>query len=288
MSTIEKRQNERRMLQLQYAARHYYNRAELLNDLVWLCVIVTWLSLFLPVSSKYEIYLMILPFLLTIKAVILNWRMTVNVSSASSLRKYFDAYVFKLNLDFFSKSEVEKLEELSTRAVKESLENSKIQISNTSRDNPPGVRDWYEFSQSLTEQEAIFECQKQNSWWNKELISKRSKYNLKNAILFAFIFYIIVISKTNFDFLRALFCSGGLIAKMIERFCENKKYYELSKEIEGAIDVLSDCRTIENLKNLQGKIDRRRSMHVLEKNSLHKRFAKRFSELYQDIHSVKE
>jgi hypothetical protein len=287
VNVIEKRQNEKRMLRYQYASRSHYNRAETLNTLVWVCFIISWWSIFLPDSynSNLETLKITVLFFVNIIAVILNCLMNFNVSVASTLRKYFDAYVLDLNIDQFTAPEVQKLEELSIKAVNHSPGKSKVQMSNTGHDNPPGVRNWYEFSQPLSEQDAIYECQKQNCWWNNRIMVKRLIFTGIGLLVFIslVIFFII---KTNIGILQAIFSSSGLIIKCAERLVVNAKYYRISLRIDGALDVLTNSRSDENIKNLQGEIDERRAMPVLEWNHFHKRHAKENSELYHDITTV--
>ncbi|MFA5383105.1 MAG: S-4TM family putative pore-forming effector [Eubacteriales bacterium] len=287
VNSIEKKQNEERMLRYQYASRRHYNHAEILNDLVWVCCIVSWLTIFLPDSSTWRMFFIAVPFFMDIIAVLLNWLMTVNVASASALRKYFDAYVLAINIGQFTKSEVQELEELSIKAVKHSPEKSKEQMDNTGRDNPAGVRNWYEFSQPLSEQDAIYECQKQNCWWNKKITCERIIHmviRLLVLVLLAVFFKI----ETKTGILLIIFSSGGLIIKCAERLVENMRYYMLSLKIDGALDVLTNSRSYENIEKLQAKIDARRAIPVLERNHIHKRHAKEYSELYHDITTVQK
>jgi len=286
VNTIEKRQNEERMLRYQFAARVNYNRAEVQNDLVWLCCLISWLTIF---SSSKEILFIAIPFWADMIALVLNWRMTVNVSSASKLRQYFDAYVLSINIDEYSKTELEELEELSFKVMKQYPEKSKEQMTNTGRDDPPGVRNWYEFSQPLSEQDAIYECQKQNCWWNKKITHKRLTYTGIGLLVFILMaIFFIMGTRTEIEILKILFSSGGLFAKSSERFVANGKYYMVSLKINGALDVLENSRTDESMKKLQEKIDMRRAMPVLERNYTHKRFAKVYSELYHSITSIKK
>lgn len=62
----------------------------------------------------------------------------------------------------------------------------------------------------------------------------------------------------------------------------------VSLKIDGALDVLENSRSDENIKKLQDEIDMRRAMPVLERNYIHKRFAKVYSELYHDITTAKK
>lgn len=282
MNVIEKKQNEERMLRYQYASRRHFNRAEILNDRVWVCCIISWLTIFLPSSSTWGMFFIAVPFVVNIIAVLLNWRMTVNVASASALRKYFDAYVSGINIEHFTNSEVQELEELSIKAVKHSPEKSKVQMVNTGRDNPPGVRNWYEFSQTLSGQDAIYECQKQNCWWNKKITHERIIRTVI-GLLFLVPLAIFFLIKTKIGVLLVIFSSSGLIVKCAERLVVNVRYYMLSLKIDGALDIITNSRSDENIKKLQAKIDARRAIPVLERNHIHKRHAKEYSELYNDI-----
>jgi len=62
----------------------------------------------------------------------------------------------------------------------------------------------------------------------------------------------------------------------------------LSLKIDGALEVLTNSRSDENIKNLQTQIDARRSMLVLERNFIHKHYAKEYTELFDDIRKVKK
>lgn len=279
MNAIEEAQNEKRMLQYQNAARWYYNRAEILNNLVWGCCILSWLTIFLPDSPTWKILFISIPFSINIIAFILNRRLSANVLWAATLRKYFDAYVLGIDIYQFTRDEVLKLEEISFKVIKRYPKKSKEQMTNTGHDDPPGVRNWYEFSQPLSVLDAIYECQKQNCWWNKKLTRLRIiRSGIELLILITVAIIIFVWIKA--DILLVILSSSGLVLKCIERAIANTRYYILSLKIDGALDILENSRSEENIKCLQAKIDIRRAMPVLEKHRIHKRHAKDYSELY--------
>ena len=280
-SEIEKRQNEERMLRYQYASRHYFNRAEKYNDLIWVFCIISWLVIFFPDIPNIGMLVIAVPFFADVVALILSWRMAVYVSSASSLRRYFDAYVLGINIDQFDAPQVQRLEELSLKAINESPDTSKVEMNNTGHDNPNGVRNWYEFTQPLSEEDAVYECQKQNGWWNKRISGERIKYTVIRLIIFIpLIILLLIITKA--EILITIFGSSALIIKCIERLVVNIRYYMISLEIDGAIDVLTSSRTSENVNKVQNKIDERRAMLVLERNRIHKRRSKEYHKLYHD------
>lgn len=60
-------------------------------------------------------------------------------------------------------------------------------------------------------------------------------------------------------------------------------YILKSYRIDGIVENLSESRTAENVLKLQSLTDERRGMPVLERNRLHRRRAKRYSEEMQKI-----
>ena len=280
-SEIEKRQNEDRMLRYQYASRRYFNRAEKLNDLVWVMCIISWLVIFLPDIPNTEILVIVIPAFADTVAVIFSGIMANYIASASSLRRYFDAYVLGINIEQFDAPQVQKLEELSLKAINDSPDIAKVEMANTGHDKPNGVRNWYEFTRPLSEEDAVYECQKLNGWWNKKMSGERIKYTVIRLIIFISLAILLLII-TKADILITILSSIALIIKCIERLVANLRYYKISLEIDGAIDVLTSNRSSENVKEVQAKIDERRAMPVLERNRIHKRRSKEYHQLYHD------
>ena len=280
-SEIEKRQNEDRMLRYQYASRRYFNRAEKLNDLVWVMCINSWLVIFLPDIPNTEILVIVISAFADTVAVIFSGIMANYIASASSLRRYFDAYVLGINIEQFDAPQVQKLEELSLKAINDSPDIAKVEMANTGHDKPNGVRNWYEFTRPLSEEDAVYECQKLNGWWNKKMSGERIKYTVIRLIIFISLAILLLII-TKADILITILSSIALIIKCIERLVANLRYYKISLEIDGAIDVLTSNRSSENVKEVQAKIDERRAMPVLERNRIHKRRSKEYHQLYHD------
>lgn len=288
VNTIEKKQNEDRMLRYQYASRSYYNCAQTLNDLVWVFCVIAWLTIFWPNNySTGRMFPLAVSSFASIIAAILNSQMTAKVSLASALRNYFDTYVLGINTDQITELTLQEMEELSIKAVKRRPEESKEQMSNTGHNNPPGVRNWYEFSNPLSEEDAIYECQKQNCWWNKKII-------YKSIIITALVLFVLVslaiflLIKTKTGIMFAILSSFAFLSKCALRLYTNWKYYRLSLKIDGALDVLTNSRSDENIINLQTLIDARRSIPVLGRNNIHKRHAKEYAELYNKITKFKK
>lgn len=275
---IQERQNSPNMLHFQYAARWHYNRAEIQNNIVWLFCIIAWLSAFFQNISMWFIAV---AFIMDVSGAIMNWRMSTHVSLAADFRKFFDTYVFKLRVEQMNPIEKQTFIERSIDIVNKNPQIAKIQMSNTGHDNPPGVRNWYEFTVPLSNSDAIFECQKINSWWNKKITYHRLKKSILGVLLFVPIIITILVL-VNTSIVMIIFSSAGLVLKCVERLVQNIRYYLLSSKIDGAIEVLSKKRNLDNIMELQSFIDKRRAMPVLENNVSHKKHAKEYSVLYRE------
>lgn len=283
-NNIYEKQNEPRMLRYQYAARNYYNRAEILNYFVWVFVLISWALIFIPINERNETSLLCITFFSDFIAAFFFSRVLYTVNTASSLRKYFDAYVFGFDLNRFSETEVRGFEELVIKIINAHQKSSRIQMMNTGRGKPPGVHDWYEIPTHLSEQDAIFECQKQNCWWNKKITIRRIVFS---GVLFFSLFCITIvflkITNADLSVLKVVLCSTGLILKSGERIAANIKYYLIGLKIDHTLEALEVSKNSNLLLHLQKLIENRRAMPVLEINIVHRILAEKLSILYKRI-----
>lgn len=208
--------------------------------------------------------------------------MSANLSLAASFRKYFDAYVLSIGSDAFDRDTKQTLFEKALKLERTHSEEARIQMTHTGRDNPPGVKDWYELPQNILPEDEPYECQRQNCWWNDRLAKTRLLYSI---IIFCAVFGILigVHSLLELSLLKTLLCCGPIALRLLERVANNIMYILKSYKIDSIVENLSESRTAENVLKLQSLIDERRGMPVLERNRLHRRRAKRYSEEMQKI-----
>lgn len=277
---IKKRQNEDFMLKCQYVSRYFYNKAEILNYVVWGICILSAFTIFLPDTNSW--YILGLPLLLDIIGCIFESRLEKCVSTAAKLRNYFDAYVLDLNVSTYSDTDIREIKNIIIKIVAKNQNKCNTQISNTGNDTPPGVRDWYEFSHPFSDEAVQFECMEQNCWWDKEL----SKVDILLHILFGVIILLLMLVFLHLkiwkNILRILLCSGILL-KIGERVYTNIKYYILSLQIDAVEKVVSSSKTEPNLLHLQSLIEQRRTLPKLKSNFLHRYLANKLSEEYRNI-----
>ena len=156
-----------------------------------------------------------------------------------------------------------------------------IHIHNTGRDKPPGVRNWYEFKNTVADLQAQFECQKQNIWWDKKMVKNRMI--ILPIILFIMIsFFVAMFVLFKSDAMSIIVCAIGIILKVVERIIEHYSYHKTSIKIDAIQSNAERELTAETVKELQELIDERREIPVLEINIIHKLKAKRYSSSYEE------
>ena len=278
LNKIKKKQNEEEMLKCQYVARFFYNRAEKLNYLGWLCAILAVVSTFIP--EKYEVMTIVVPVIIGLMELgIQNW-FEKCIEKGALLRNYFDAQVIELYRDRYSSEDIRRIKELVYDVTEKHVRECEIQIRNTGRDNPPGVKDWYEFNNKNVE-DAQFECQRMNCWWDK--------YESKIRIIFTYMLLIFCVAMVLavFSLTKAtwwkLFVFYPVFVTIVRRMRANQKYHEISLKIEGAKSVVSENGGIGEKLTLQRLIEEKRMLPVLQINAIHKKIAKKLSERYERI-----
>ena len=280
---IYSRQNQDKFLKIQYAARVNYNSAENFNKYAWLLCLISAFSIFLP-RTWHEYILNGIPFAADLVAMVCSLIASDKVKWGATFRKYFDAYVLDISTDQFSETDVREILEKSEKIFLKSPEIGRIQISNAGHDSPPGVKDWYEFSELLDGIEAQFECQRQNIWWNKKMSKLRIFATACLGVTVVFTFMLLIYATSN-SMLSILLCCGGIIGKIIERLIENIQYFHVSELIIGSQRTVEVHPTKESIEQLQCFIDERRAINVLESNYFHQKIAAKLSDIYKRIAS---
>lgn len=276
---IQKRQNEELLLKVQYAARVCFNSAEKYNHFAWIACLVSTFSVFLP--NSWPMYIINgIPCVADIFAFVFSLITSSQVNWASKLRKFFDSYVLNIQLKQFSETELRDIRERTEKKYMRNPINATIQMTNTGNDSPPGVRDWYVFSNFFDGIHAQFECQRQNTWWNSQMVTVRIITTVFMLIIVGCIFLFLL---QNNSILNVLLCSAGILIKICERVIENWKYFRISRLIDGSQQTIEVHPTTEGIEKLQNLIDKRRSINVLELGWLHNKLANKLSKIYKKI-----
>lgn len=280
MKEIQKRQNEQKPLEIQAIARILYNRAEKINSWLWILPILSYLTIFIT-SDSFDNAVTIVCFLIDVVAVALQFWFERLIKFASKCKKIFDYYV----LGFSNSINIDSpYDERLLKVLRKRKQEISLYTSNTGKDSPPGVKDWYTFIETSSSDEAKFECQKQNKWWDEKLTKFRLFKDLILFVILLFVF-VIVVKNSNPSWVRMVF-SSIIIIRLVERIITNLRYMVLSIQISGAVSILENNKNEEQLLRLQEKIDAKRELSVVGWNFLHSKFAKRLTEAYESLKKI--
>lgn len=277
MQQIRQRQNEEQLLSIQFVARYYYNKAEVYNFVSWVLCLLSFFFCLLP-QTLPNMVLYGIPFLIEILAAVFCYLFSNSISLGSQLRATFDEYV----LGFSEKLNIkQELLEKTISVIKKNQEQAEIQKKNTGKDNPPGVRDWYNTDSDETGISAIFVCQKENKWWDKKLTPW--KILLNSIFIIVCILFLWLMVSFKYISVCQIFLSAVLIFRLIERVCVNISYYNVGKEIDGIEKVLEVSKTEEQISYLQSAINNKRSLNIVGINFIHKLLANKLSDIYKQL-----
>lgn len=279
MNKIKSRQNERKMLQYQYTARHHYNLAEGINKALWLLLFITSLINLFPVLENY-FWIRSLLVAVDVTVVALTVYCNSSVKKASDIRAAFDEYVLGIKSCGFNPQDTSKLNEIVYKTVKSHSQKAETQMRNTGKDNPPGVKDWYEFPENFSDSNVVLFCQRQNMWWTKNMIKAQSVIYFFELLVIV-VFTIWMLSVSNLTIGDKLLWAIALLIKTGERIYTNAKFICCCIRIDGVFDVLSNSCSEQNLIELQTLINKMRALPVYGNNLLYKKFAKKLSECFE-------
>ena len=280
---IQERQNKPEMLMHQFAARYYFNTAEKCFTAAFiLSVAALSLALFDSDDSILSTLLLIIPPMFGVCSWILIFRASRFVKNAALLRNYFDNQVLGLKDGFTPETTMRKIKQLTNRVVKKHRTEYEIQVVHTSKDNPPGVKDWYEFSKQYSDSEVIFECQRQNQYWTKKLLIMRLVFY---GILFIITLTVAILLCCAFQigFWKVVSCVFGLLGVIADSIINNTRYINITSEIDGAIKILEISNDAAQIEKFQEMLGSRREIPVLEINLIHRRNSSSISEEYNRL-----
>ena len=272
---IIQKQNDDGMLKCQYAARKYYNQAEILNYISWVIAFISSITFFIPESLG--VISLIIPFIINILTLILSYSIKCNVKLGAQMRNFFDEKVLGIG-NSFSASDEHKIWEKANTLIEARNNTFAYQSTHNGKDKPPGLKDWYVFTKSkYTPKEAVFECQKQNYWWTEKLYRKRIQIYIIVAIISLFISVIgFLISP-----LKTFLCLFSFVLKLCTDIVEFTHCNQAMKSISTITNLKIESLNQSTLEELQQHIKERREIQILEMNYFHKKNAYKWSSLYE-------
>lgn len=285
MDKILDRQNQPELLKILCASRLLYNRAETLNHLVWVLTIATPIvSVFFNAIKKdtTPVYY-ISTFVVFFVSLLIEVYLQHISKKASTLRCFFCDNVLGFDESTIN-IEKQRIYEAAEKEVMSQKVTAQTQMKNSGKDNPPGVKDWYEIPRSVNEEDAVFACQKCDAWWDTKIRKSCSKWVLTVIIGITLILYL-GSAFLHCSFLFLLYSALGLLGKTVLQTVLWIKYYNLSKEIDGIIESMSIDHTKKHEQHLQQKLNERRNLPVFHLNQVYKKVANNLSMLYNSTNT---
>lgn len=267
------KQNENQFIELLFLQRRSYYAAENWNRALWgitiLSAVIASVSIF-NISDSLKV---LVSSIMILFAWIAHNQLKKKIMIGAYAKELFDRSLYAQTIKC-SNWEV-KPDEIREIAHCTRLKHSKeynVAFANSGEDKPRGLKDWYTSSTNENRNESIFECQKENIWWDKKLST-----NYKNVVgLLALIgivgFLIINYNKSLLEVALSLFANIALVLKLIDDWLIQKKFSNHHIKMEELIDNINEKAkpSVKDLEKMQERILIRRKMRYLPFDFLHK------------------
>lgn len=273
---IFERQNDEDVLELLYAQRVSYDRAELYNWIGWIMTLLLLVQeICKPIIPILEDYSLMLCVILAIIIYSVDSKRRKYIEKGAKLKNLIDCILFEFPKD---KGEKEELVDYALELRSRNEDNYQLQTTNDGNDKVKGVKNWYSFCNSENHNEVILNCQKQNVWWSEELV----KY-YKRVLISCFTL-ILAITTISICFtgvkITVLFMIMMLLVTMLSRGCDAyrsiKEYTKAMNQAHGKLHIVEEHLDKASLLSLQKEIDAVRESGFLIPNWIHAIYSVRF------------
>lgn len=263
--SIKNRQNDEKILRLQYSSRHLYNSAEFLDAASWILTIIVILIGWFENDNSANATAYIVA-ILTVANVIIDYFRKKIICIAAGTRTHIDEVLFdfepKKIINGFSVKTIEKTSDVIAKLHKKTYYK---QITHNGKDKYKGVKDWYTLNNTNNKQDEIISAQIENCSFDKSV----SKISECISILVFIVFFICLFKfDNNFLLVCAFLPVTFKICKSIIDYHEYKKIYEeeiilISKLKEYGYNEMQSLQ-------LQSYIDSRRTLEFVTFSVVHK------------------
>ena len=274
MKNIRKRQNEQSSLDMLYASRFLFNRAEIRSNIAWICVIISAILGF--VSSDDILPVIIVILLLDVVGYLCNAGMVKDVENAADIRKVFERYVYNLPLDEGTLcSNKSSLYEKIDNIIRRHKEEHSVQTQNSGYDTPPGVKNWFDIKGSSTT--PIYSCQRYNICFDKPMMRfQRGLY----AVIIVMAIIVIVFSLRNrgiINIFSIILGFSAVIWRCVERIQVVFRYEKSTNDIIVLENAYVSNPHQERIIALQEAIENRRYVPFVHINFYHSKAVKKLT-----------
>ncbi len=270
---IFEKQNEKHMLDILYAQRHYYNIANILDNINIL------LTFFVCVFDFLEINNPIIKLLVNgvcgVIIYIITHIIKDCVKKGADLKKYFDYKLYAF--EGITKQFENNCKKNIYNVLQKHNRSYQQQISNDGNSRPPGLKNWYFDERETQRLNIIKSTQSQNIKWD-EKISKIYLIIVISLMVLSFVAYSITCTLMRFNTIEFF---AGLISFVSFFYYLSEKivsYFEINKYVYCAKILLNKAKNDTDLLEIQEIIDKRRHENFCPLNIIHKVISKSFHE----------
>lgn len=268
MKEIAKRQNEELYLKLQFAACKLFNRAELTGYLTWFFCMVSVVVGLLCGNDSHFIFAIII-IVSEVTALFFDKYTAQTILNAADLRALFDHHVLNLPLPKTEKPK-EELLEIAENLKQNHYKEYSYQVSHTGKQQPPGVKDWYDTEVDVPEGScAAYYVFKNNQWWDKKMVLFKTVISIALLIAVILVFIFIFLNHSFSDSLWFVVGSLALTVKIVERIVISTRYHDASVKIDTLLNIFDTLGKDKAIPEIQNAITARRRLPVVHINLFH-------------------
>lgn len=280
MKEIAKRQNEELYLKLQFAARKLFNRAEITSYLTWLFCMISVVVGLLCSNDSHFIFA-IITIVSEVAALFFDKYTAQTILNAADLRALFDHHILNLPLPKTEKPR-EELFEIAEKLKQNYYKEYLCQINNTGKQQPPGVKDWYDTEVDVPEGScAAYFIFKENKYWDKKMVAFKTAMSIIAIIVVAVTLYIVYSNHSLSSFIWIVTGSLALFVKIVERLIVMIHYHDASVRIDTLLSIFDTLGKDKAIPEIQKAINIRRKLPVVHINLFHKIKAYTYHFLYR-------
>ena len=267
------KQNENQFIELLFLQRRSYNSAGNWNSSLWGIAI---LSAVIGSNSIFNLSDS-LRAVTTSTMILFVWiahnQLKKKIMIGAYTKELFDRSLYGQTIKY-SNWEV-KPDEIREMAHRLRLKHSKdfnVALANSGEDKPRGLKDWYTRTTKENRNESIFECQRENIWWDKKIATN---YKIVIGLLALIViagFLLTNYNKSLLDVGLSIFANVALVLKLIDDWLIQKRFNNHHIKIEEFIENINEKAkpSKEDLEKMQERILMRRKMRYFPFDFLHK------------------
>lgn len=267
------KQNGDQFIELLFLQRRSYNEAGNWNRSLWVIAI---LSAFIGSNSVLNLsdsMRVIFTSILILLAWVAHNQLKKKIMIGAYTKELFDRSLYGQTIK--CRNWEIKPDEIRETAYNLRLKHSKdfnVALVNSGEDIPRGLKDWYTRSTKENHNETIFECQRENIWWDKKIATNYKIVVWLLGLVVIVGFLLANYNKSLLDVGLSIFANVALVLKLIDDCLIQKKFSNHHIKIEELIENINEKSKLSknDLEKMQERILIRRNMRYLPFDFLHK------------------